>query len=216
MLRSVLRRTQRPTQLTTGSPSTLVKQPAREADHPPPPNAEVKNARSYTSTTICLPGVPKDNCALLYNIRDSSIPNSDRFISNFSLFSAIRWFYILNFHWKMRNWNLMSSIFFFTDHVLCIAQITLLPAVSTKEIPVSNIIQNCRNREVYLWAIHNPTWLQFYVWFARIPESKKGNQKVRSIPLQVINLQRLDALGYPQHLFIFRFNYSSYRHFTCN
>jgi hypothetical protein len=36
---------------------TEVKRPGHEANHSPPPNAEVKNAWNYTSTPPCLHGV---------------------------------------------------------------------------------------------------------------------------------------------------------------
>jgi hypothetical protein len=41
----------------TGSPSAGVKRPGREANHSPPPSAEVKNAWSYTSTPVSLNGM---------------------------------------------------------------------------------------------------------------------------------------------------------------
>jgi hypothetical protein len=41
--------TQPPIQLVPGAISLQVKRPGREADHSPPPSAEVKNAWSYTS-----------------------------------------------------------------------------------------------------------------------------------------------------------------------
>jgi hypothetical protein len=48
--RPALGPTQPPVQWVTGALSLEIKRPERETDHSPPPSAEVKNARSYTST----------------------------------------------------------------------------------------------------------------------------------------------------------------------
>jgi hypothetical protein len=56
--RRALGPTQPPIQWVTGALSVGVKWPGHEADHSPPPSAEVKNAWSYTSTPpVCLHGV---------------------------------------------------------------------------------------------------------------------------------------------------------------
>jgi hypothetical protein len=47
--RPALRPTQPPIQWVTGGLPSGVKRPGHEADHLPPPNAEVKNRWSYTS-----------------------------------------------------------------------------------------------------------------------------------------------------------------------
>jgi hypothetical protein len=48
--RTALGPTQPPIQRLPAALSLVVKRPGREADHSPPPSAEVKNAWSYTTT----------------------------------------------------------------------------------------------------------------------------------------------------------------------
>jgi hypothetical protein len=48
---------QPPIQWVPGALSPWVKRSVREADHSPPSSAEVKNAWSYTSISVCLHGV---------------------------------------------------------------------------------------------------------------------------------------------------------------
>ena len=48
--------------------SLVVKRSGRETEYSPPPSAEVKNKRNYTSVTpICLYGVHSDN--IIFNVK---------------------------------------------------------------------------------------------------------------------------------------------------